>query len=131
MAYYKPQQGFTLVEILIALAVLAIVMSALLVSSSNYVNNAAYLKQTTLAQWVAENVATEYQVKNKFPRIGSKQDGETEMAGVKWRWRVQTKKLNIPFPMPNIRQLEIRVILDEGNFDSPQALLTSTVLQQQ
>jgi general secretion pathway protein I len=130
MAYCKPQKGFTLVEILIALAVLAIVMSALLVSSSNYVSNAAYLKQATLSQWVAENVATEYQIKKDFPRVGSKQDGETEMAGVKWRWRVQVKKLNLPVPVPTVRQLEIRVILDEGNFDSPLALLTSTVQQQ-
>jgi len=129
MFYKKRQNGFTLVEILIALAVLAIVMSALLVSSSNYVSNATYLKQTTLAQWVAENVATEYQIKHTFPRIGSKQDGETEMADVKWRWRVQVKKLNIPAPIPTVRQLEIRVILDDGDFDSPLALLTSTVLQ--
>ena len=129
MRLHKYQYGFTLIEILIALAVLAILMSALLVSSGNYVSNATYLKQQTLAQWVAENVATDYQVKRTFPRIGSKQDGEMEMAGVTWRWRVQVKKLNLPIAVPRVRQLEIRVILDEGDFDSPLALFTATVQQ--
>jgi len=130
MRLKKAQYGFTLMEILIALAVLAILMSALLVTSGNSVRNATYLKQQTLAQWVAENIATEYRREKTFPRIGSKQNGEIEMAGTTWRWRVEVKKFAIPglpVAIPNIRQLEILVVHDEGDFDYPLAVLTATV----
>ena len=48
--------GFTLLEVLIALAVLALSMGAAIKAASDYTNNQAYLRDRTIAMWVARNV---------------------------------------------------------------------------
>ena len=71
MACSHKQHGFTLLEVLVALAILAIVMGALIKVTDSYAFNAGYLQQKTLAQWIAENKATEYQLMQQFVILSS------------------------------------------------------------
>jgi len=96
--------GFTLLEVLIALAVLAIALSALLKAGSQNAENAIYLRDKTLAHWVAMNVLTEIQVGQR-PLEGDEQQGPMMMAEREWFWVV--KVLNTP--EEQLRRLEIRV----------------------
>lgn len=77
--------GFTLVEVLVAVAVLAIALSAVIAAMARQADNAGYLKQKTVALWVAHNRLAELQLQTEPPAIG-RADGEVEMAGAKWRW---------------------------------------------
>ncbi len=56
-------RGFTLLEVLVALAVLAIAMAALIKTGGENTRSAAYLRDKTLAQWVAMNVIAEQRLK--------------------------------------------------------------------
>ena len=85
------QQGFTLIEVMIALTIIAISLGALLSTSGSQANNATYLKQKTLAHWVALNELAQIRISNEFPDVGDKK-GSTTMANHDWYWIRTTKK---------------------------------------
>ena len=118
------QRGFTLLEVLVALAVLAITMGALIKVTDSYAFNAGYLQEKTLAQWIAENKAVEYQLMNEFPPVGSK-EGETEMVTVDWQWRVKVSNTDDK----RLRRLDISVALKQGDLDYPITTLVAFVGQ--
>jgi general secretion pathway protein I len=81
----RPAAGFTLIEVLVALAVVALGMAALMTALGSSADSASYQRDKTLAEWVALNRVEEVRLAFKRPTKG-KSDGEVEMAGQKWRW---------------------------------------------
>ena len=116
--------GFTLIEIVVALAVLAIAMGALIAGMGRYADNAAYLREKTLALWVAHNRLTEIQLESVFPSVG-KSDGDADMGGIQWRWHVEV----VETPDPGVRRVNIGVQAQGRKGDS--AALSSFVSRPQ
>ena len=83
--------GFTLIEVMVALTIIAISLGALLNTSGAQANSASYLKQKTLAHWVAVNELTQMRIDKEFPDLGDKK-GYTSMANHDWYWIRTTKK---------------------------------------
>jgi general secretion pathway protein I len=81
------KQGFTLLEVLVALAILAVALAAAIKVSAENAENARYLRDKTLAHWVAMNVLTEIQVRGEWPDLGKK-EGSAMMAAREWYWFV-------------------------------------------
>ena len=81
------QSGFSLMEVLIALAVLAIAMAALVKSAGGFTSNQAYLENKTIAHWVALNQLAKLRVSDEKQSVGTQQ-GQEEMAGRMWNWKV-------------------------------------------
>jgi len=86
------QRGFTLMEILVALAIIAIVLGALVQTAGSSASNAGRLRDKTVAQWVASNRLAELQVSGTFPETGSR-TGEAEMLGQVWYWKTHVQKV--------------------------------------
>ena len=97
-------RAFTLIEVLVALAVLAIGLAALVRGASDYTSNAAALRQRAVAGWVAENQLTEMELAKEWPREGS-HDGSEKMAGAEWQWQAQVEET----PNPDIRHVTVEV----------------------
>jgi len=97
-------QGFSLLEVLVALAVLAIALAAVIKVSGHYIESARYLRDKTLAHWVAMNVLTDLQIKDKWPDLG-KQEGTAMMAEREWYWVVNV----VETPDEDLRRLEVQV----------------------
>ena len=106
--------GFTLIEVMVALAVVSIGLLALVKVSGQYASNTHNLKNLTIASWVAENIATEYQLKSEFPATGSR-TGDSLMANHSWRWRVKITNT----PDKNLRRLDIAVTQADGDLNNP------------
>ncbi|HUS24071.1 MAG TPA: type II secretion system minor pseudopilin GspI [Candidatus Binatia bacterium] len=102
-------RGFTLIEILVAVAVLAFAMGAIISGMARYASNAAYLRDKTLAAWIAHNRLTEVMIEKGFPDTGDS-DGDVEMAGAKWRWLQKVEAT----PDPNVRRIEVKVRLADA-----------------
>ena len=85
------QNGFTLIEVMVALTIVAIALGALISSSGSQATQAGYLKQKTIAHWVALNEITRLQISKEWPDLGNT-DGSTQMANNEWFWvRTVTK----------------------------------------
>ena len=76
-------RGFTLLEVLVALTVLAIALGALVKSGAEQARTAAFLKEKSVAHWVALNKVAELQLAPQWPALGNQRDSE-EMAGHEW-----------------------------------------------
>ena len=117
--------GFTLLEVLVALAVLALSMGAAIKAVSDYTNNQAYLRDRTIAIWVARNVLVRFQVENEWPKVGEKK-GTEEMGKREWRWLgviSQTEE-------EELRRLDVKVFaLDSEDDDSPVSVLSGFLVQ--
>ncbi len=83
-------RGFTLIEVLVALAVLAIALSAIIKTMSANTLNSIYLRDRTLAEWVALNKITELQLSQDWPSPGTN-DGKAVMGNHEWYWEAEIK----------------------------------------
>lgn len=95
VAKHNKNSGFTLIEVMVALTIIAISLGALLSTSGSQASNVTYLKQKTLAHWVAVNELTQIRIGKEFPDVGDKK-GSTKMAGFEWHWVRTTKKTEDP-----------------------------------
>jgi general secretion pathway protein I len=87
-------RGFTLLEVLIALAIVALSAGALMGTVTSSASNVSYLKDKTLAEWVALNRLTEIRIAQQFPSPG-KRTGSAEMGGMRWQWEEEVTELPI------------------------------------
>lgn len=86
----KPR-GFTLIEVLLAMALFAIAGVALLGVAANSGGNLQYLEQKTYANWVASNQLTEAVLNTQWPPQNNKK-GKVELAGREWIWQQKVLK---------------------------------------
>ena len=105
----KKSSGFTLIEVMVALTIIAISLGALLSTSGTQAFSATYLKQKTLAHWVALNELAQLSTENTFPDTGESK-GSTSMANHDWHWTRKTTKLA---DSNNRREVVFTVYLDK------------------
>jgi general secretion pathway protein I len=98
----KPR-GFTLLEVLIALAIVALSVGALLGTITSSGSNVSYLRDKTLAEWVALNRLTEIRTAKMMPDTG-KRTGNAEMGGMRWQWEEEVTEL----PIKGMFRIEVR-----------------------
>ena len=110
--------GFTLIEILVALAVIAIGTAAVVAAVSGNVGNAAYLEDRTLAHWVAMNKVAEMQVAAQWPSTGT-QHGDSLLAARDWYWELKVSETNDP----DVRRMDVTVSGDQDQRDTLAALV--------
>jgi general secretion pathway protein I len=112
-------RGFTLLEILIALAILTIAFASIIKVAANQSVNVGYLRDKTLAHWVALNQLTELQVNNKWLPTG-KQQGDEEMGLQKWHWQ----RIVSSTPDDRVRKVEIAVFRKRGDEEAVTRLVS-------
>lgn len=97
--------GFTLIEMLVALAILAIALAAVQRAVSGSLDNAYELKQRLLAGWVADNRLAELRALRVLPPVGET-SGEETQAGIVFYWQSQVSGT----PNPFVERVDIRVM---------------------
>ena len=102
--YRHGQRGFTLIEVVVALIVVSLGMLAVIETVGGTARNSSYLRDKTIAHWVAMNKLTEVRLLPNAPGIDKSSD-EVKMAGREWRWTMEVKQT----PIETIRRIDISV----------------------
>lgn len=113
----KVNAGFTLLEVLVALMILAIAMGAIINAVGASAGQVGYLRNQTLASWVALNEINRVLLEQEWPEAGIS-TGSAEMAGQAWRWEMEISETSDA----DLRRLDISVHL-EGEDEAPLASL--------
>lgn len=97
-------RGFSLLEVMIALAVLAIALAATVRAVGEQSRLQAVVRDAAIARWVASNVIAETRLSERFPATGER-EGQTRMAGRMWRWR----RVVSDTPDGDLRRIDVAV----------------------
>jgi general secretion pathway protein I len=102
-------QGFTLLEVLVALAVTALALGAGLRAAGMLTDNAQRLGDVLAAQWCADNQLTELRLQRAFPGVGDS-DFSCEQLGRTYRGKLVTR----PTPNPTFRRVDAVMSDEQG-----------------
>ncbi len=116
MARSRPAAGFTLLEVLVALVIVALGLMAAFGQVNQSLTVASRLREKTIANWVAVNEMTQLRLLGEFPAISSRSD-EVEMARVNWRYTIKVVKT----PVEALRRVDISVAM----VDRPDTVVTT------
>jgi len=113
----RASRGFTLIEVLVAMAILGLGLGAITLTFGQYARSAGILQNRVLGTWVAHNRLTEIEIAPVWPDEGDS-NGEVEMAGLTWRWDVVVGETSDE----HLRRINIQVRLLTGAKGSPKDL---------
>jgi len=110
--YCSKQIGLTLIEVLIALAIIAIAMTAVIKAVSQSIRSVTYLQDKTIALWVGENVLNELRVGLIKLSDADETKKKVEMLGREWYTQVTSEET------PNIHIKKISAKVSNVELDS-------------
>jgi general secretion pathway protein I len=112
-------RGFTLIEVMVALMVVSLGMMAVIQAVSDTASNSSYMRDKTVAHWIAMNKLTEVRLLPTAPKIAKSSD-DIEMAGRDWRWTMEVQATQLD----TMRRIDISVRPKEANEKSSMATVT-------
>jgi general secretion pathway protein I len=98
-------RGFTLIEVLIALVIVALGLSALLETLGSAADTSTWLRDKTFAQWIGFNQLATLRLSGTLPTNGTT-DGELDYAGRHWRWR---QVVSSDMGIPGVFRIDVKV----------------------
>ncbi len=100
----RSASGFTLIEVLAALVIVALGMLGVIEAVSQQARNGTYLRDKTVAHWVAMNVVTEQRLQPAPPPVADSSD-EVDFAGQRWHWSMSVTQTQVQ----SLRRMDVTV----------------------
>lgn len=102
----KNKAGFTLIEVLIALAILSIALTAIIKATSQNIKDTLYLQNKTIATWVGSQIIAETQAGIlKLPMAPDQLEEKTDMLSQTWQWNASLTAT----PNPKIQKIDVNI----------------------
>jgi general secretion pathway protein I len=115
-------RGFTLIEVVVALAILGIGMLAVFKTIGDTVNNVEVLRDRSFGEWIADNRITEIRLTGEMPSV-EETAGQVEFAGRQWHWVTTVSQTQVR----GLRGIDVSVRRDEDPEDSSIVTLSGFV----
>lgn len=115
----RRQVGFTLIEVLVALLVFALIATASAQVGSQYIGSFERIRDKTLASWIAENRLAELRLADAPPEVS---ENDKDLDYGQYRWQVTTKVTATE--ETSIRRIDVTVAKYPGNQGEPQSVHT-------
>lgn len=112
-------RGFTLLEVMIAMAICALAGIAAMKAVGDHINHLSNIEEQQLASWVAENQLAELTLTTSWPPADNK-TGDEEQAGIKFYWRHKIAKTE----SPDLLEARVLVYSDEARKHDVYELIT-------
>jgi len=96
--------GFTLIEVLAALVIVALGMLGVIEAVTQAARNGTYLREKTLAHWIAMNLITERRLAGAAPDV-TESKGDLDYAGQRWHWTVKVTQTQVE----TMRRMDVTV----------------------
>jgi len=119
-AVRRASSGFTLIEVLVALAIVAIGMAAVMGALSSSASTLSYLRDRTFAQWVALNQIANLRLSGQQPPVGDS-NGDTDFAGRSWHWAQKVVSTEVP----GVARIDVSVRPAEAKGDDEHGWFTT------
>ena len=103
-------RGFTLLEVLVALAIVGLSLMAISGKMLQMLNGASTMRDRTYASWIAQNKIAEMRLENILPEVSSS-SGEVDYANMTWRWRAVVSESGIE----NLFRVDVEVFDATGD----------------
>lgn len=117
----KNTMGMTLIEVLIALAIISIALTAVIKATTQNIRSTAYLQDKTMALWVGQEVLSEARTGVlRLPSAPDRLKQKTEMLGRDWYWQAGEERT----PNKNIKKILVSVFANEEEDDEASPLIT-------
>ena len=100
----RVSRGFTLIEVMVALIIVGLAMLGAIQVVSQTASTSGYLRDRSLAHWVAMNKLTEVRLQKNAPAVAKSSD-EVEMAGRKWKWTMNVTQTQVE----TMRRIDVTV----------------------
>jgi general secretion pathway protein I len=110
-------RGFTLLEVMVALIIVALSLTALTASMNQMIDAANTMRERTFASWIAQNKIAEIRLANVLPEV-STTSGDIEFGNAEWEWEVVVSKTEIE----NFLRIDVAV----SQYGSDYVILTVT-----
>jgi general secretion pathway protein I len=104
-------RAFTLVEVMVALAIIALSLTAVSAKMGRMIDTSNSMRERTYASWIAQNKITELRLANVLPEV-SATSGEVEYANTTWRWRAVISESGIE----NLFRVDVAVSYEDGDY---------------
>lgn len=108
-------RGFTLVEVMVALFIVALALPALMFQIGSQLNTVSELRDRTVASWVAQN-----QLALLDLSMLTASRGQIEMSGQQWLWQINAE----PTAVPGLQRYTIEVVLEQRPGDTLSRLVS-------
>jgi len=100
------QRGFTLIEVMVALVIVALSLGAITAAVGQMADAAISMQRRTYASWIGLNRITEMRLANVVPEV-EESDGEVSYAGQEWLWTATVSETGVE----NLYRVDVAVSL--------------------
>ena len=97
-------RAFTLVEVMVALAIIALSLTAVAAKMSRMIDTSNSMRERTFASWIAQNKITEMRIAGVIPEVGES-SGDVDYANTSWDWTANVSETGVE----NLMKVDVAV----------------------
>jgi general secretion pathway protein I len=106
------QRGFTLIEVMVALVIVALALAAVAASMGQMIDTANTMRERTFASWIAQNKIAEMRLAGVIPEVGES-SGDVDYANTSWEWTAEVSETGVE------NLLKVDVTVSYAGVDAP------------